>query len=293
MLKFLLVKIQRQYDGEVMKYKAIALDLDGTLTDHNKKLPAKNIEAIDKAIDMGVKVILASGRPLFGITPIADELKLPDKGGYILAYNGGKIVDCVTGETIVSHQLPKECIDDICDFAKDNDVYALTYSDGKIVSESDTDEYVLKEAFCNAAAIIKTDNLKAYVNYPVSKFLVVGKHEKLIPVQEALLSKYHGVIDAFYSEDYFLEVVPYGVAKDNSLKELLAKLDITEAELIACGDGMNDIPMLKIAGLSAVMENAYPEVKKYADYIAPSNDDAGVADIIKRYILDMENAANG
>ena len=108
-----------------------------------------------------------------------------------------------------------------------------------------------------------------------------------------MLSKYHGVIDAFYSEDYFLEVVPYGVAKDNSLKELLAKLDITEAELIACGDGMNDIPMLKIAGLSAVMENAYPEVKKYADYIAPSNDDAGVADIIKRYILDMENAANG
>ena len=88
MLKFLLVKIQRQYDGEVMKYKAIALDLDGTLTDHNKKLPAKNIEAVDKAIDMGVKVILASGRPLFGITPIADELKLPDKGGYILAYNG-------------------------------------------------------------------------------------------------------------------------------------------------------------------------------------------------------------
>ena len=127
-----------------MKYKAIALDLDGTLTDHNKKLPAKNIEAVDKAIDIGVKVILASGRPLFGITPIADELKLPDKGGYILAYNGGKIVDCVTGETIVSHELPKECIDDICDFAKTNDVYALTYSDGKIVSESDTDEYVLK-----------------------------------------------------------------------------------------------------------------------------------------------------
>lgn len=77
-----------------MKYKAIALDLDGTLTDHNKKLPAENIKAVDKAIDMGIKVILASGRPLFGITPIADELKLEEKGGYILAYNGGQIVDC-------------------------------------------------------------------------------------------------------------------------------------------------------------------------------------------------------
>lgn len=276
-----------------MKYKAIALDLDGTLTDHNKKLPSANIDAINKAIDKGVKVILASGRPLFGITPIAEELKLSDKGGYILAYNGGEIVDCTTGRTIVSHELPKQCIDDICELARANDVYALTYSDGKIVAESDTDEYVIKEAFCNSASIIRTDSLKGYVDYPVSKFLVVGRHEKLIPVQKALLDKYQGVIDAFYSEDYFLEVVPYGVAKDNSLRELLGMLDITEDELIACGDGMNDIPMLKIAGLSAVMGNAYEEVKRYADYIAPTNDEAGVADIIERYILDMETVNNG
>ena len=91
--------------------------------------------------------------------------------------------------------------------------------------------------------------------------------------------------DAFYSEDYFLEVVPKGVAKDKSLQQLLGKLSIKEDELIACGDGMNDIPMLKIAGVAAVMDNAYEEVKKYADYIAPSNDESGVADIIKRFIL--------
>ena len=70
-----------------MKYKALALDLDGTLTNREKKVPAGNKEAIAKAIDAGVKVILASGRPLFGITPIARELELDKKGGYILAYN--------------------------------------------------------------------------------------------------------------------------------------------------------------------------------------------------------------
>lgn len=145
-----------------MKYKAIALDLDGTLTDHNKELPTENKEAIDKAICMGVKIILASGRPLFGITPIAKELELDSKGGYILAYNGGEIVDCITGETIVSHELPKQCIEDICELSRKNNVYALTYSDGKIVAESDEDEYVLKEAFCNSTSIIKTDNLKGY-----------------------------------------------------------------------------------------------------------------------------------
>ena len=81
-----------------MKYKALALDLDGTLTNREKKVPVGNKEAIEKAIDAGVKVILASGRPLFGITPIARELELDKKGGYILAYNGGCIVDCKTGK---------------------------------------------------------------------------------------------------------------------------------------------------------------------------------------------------
>ena len=69
-----------------MKYKALALDLDGTLTDSEKKVPQGNKEAIARAIDAGVKVILASGRPIFGITPIAEELELDKKGGYILAY---------------------------------------------------------------------------------------------------------------------------------------------------------------------------------------------------------------
>ena len=268
-----------------MKYKAIALDLDGTLTDHNKKLPEANKEAVWAAIDKDVTVILASGRPLFGITPIADELELDKRGGYILAYNGGEIINCLNGDVIVSHELPRQCIDDICDYARANDVYALTYSDGKIAAESDDDEYVLKEAFCNNTTIIKTDDLKKYVDYPVKKFLVVGRHDKLVPVQEALLEHYSDVLDAFYSEDYFLEVVPKGVAKDKSLQQLLGKLSIKEDELIACGDGMNDIPMLKIAGVAAVMDNAYEEVKKYADYIAPSNDESGVADIIKRFIL--------
>lgn len=83
-----------------MKYKALALDLDGTLTDNNKELPERNKEAIFKAIEKGVSVILASGRPLFGITPIADALELKERGGYILAYNGGQIIDCKTGECL-------------------------------------------------------------------------------------------------------------------------------------------------------------------------------------------------
>ena len=247
-----------------MKYKALALDLDGTLTNREKKVPAGNKEAIAKAIDAGVKVILASGRPLFGITPIARELELDKKGGYILAYNGGCIVDCKTGKQMSATIMPQDCIADICSLARANGVYALTYADTQIAAESDSDEYVKKEAICNSTTIKKVDDLRKFVDYP-------DKHE--------------GVINAFFSESYFLEVVPARVAKDASLDKLLTLLDITSEELVACGDGMNDIPMLKYAGLAAVMENAYPEVKKYADVNAPSNDDCGVAYVIDNYIL--------
>lgn len=269
-----------------MEYKAIALDLDGTLTNKEKKVSQENKDAVSKAIDKGVKVILASGRPLFGVMPVARELELHRKGGYVLAFNGGSIVDCMTGKLMYASMMPQDCVSDICSLARENGVYALTYSkNDTIVAESDTDQYVIKEAVCNSTAISKVDNLQEYVNYPVAKFLVVGPHERLLPVQEALLKKYGEKINAFFSEDYFLEVVPADVAKDAALKKLLSQLDITSQQLIACGDGMNDIPMLKFAGLAAVMDNGYEEVKAYADYIAPSNDEHGVAAVIEKYIL--------
>lgn len=269
-----------------MKYKALALDLDGTLTNSNKKLSNINKIAIHKAIERGVKIILASGRPVLGINHIAEELQLPEKGGYILAYNGGNIIDCSTQEIIYKKILPDECIKSICELASKYNVVALTYYKDEIVSENDDDEYIIKEALCNSANIKKVNNLVEFVDYPVAKFLVVGEHKKLLPVQKELLERYPEKIDAFFSEEYFLEVVPAGVAKSTSLDNLLKILNIDRTELMACGDGMNDIPMLEYAGLSVAMENAYPQVKEYADYITLSNNDDGVAYAIQKFILE-------
>lgn len=268
-----------------MNYKAIALDLDGTLTDSKKNVPEDNIKAIDEAIDNGICVILVSGRPPFGIRPVAEKLHLSDKGGFIIACNGSYIIDCKTNEIIYKTYLPDECKKDVCDIARSNGVYALTYYNDLIVGESDDDEYVIKETICNYTSAKKVDNLSEFLTYSIPKFLVVGPHEKLLLVQQGILEKFGDKLDTFFSEDYFLEVVPKGVAKDNSLMWLLPRLGISKEELIACGDGMNDISMLKIAGLAVAMENAYPEVKKYADIIAPSNDACGVADVINKYLI--------
>ncbi len=174
--------------------------------DSDKKLSEVNKKAIFKAIDKGVAVILASGRPLFGVEPVADMLELKERGGYILAYNGGNILDCKTGKLIFSKQIPEKCLDDICRIARANKVQPLTYFENKILSESDDDEYVIKEAFCNSAKIKAVEDLAAFVDYPVAKLLVVGEHTKLLPVKEELGRLHGDVLDIFFSEEFFLRL---------------------------------------------------------------------------------------
>lgn len=269
-----------------MKYKAIALDLDGTLTDSNKKVSQKNKDCIAKAIEKGVKVILASGRPVFGITPVADELQLQEKGGYILACNGGCIIDCKTGKQIYGNMVPKQLNKEICQTAREFNVSALTYYGDKVISENINDKYVKEEAKCNnGAELMQVEKLDEFVDYEVPKFLIAGEHEKLIPVRDKLLEKHSDIIDSFFSEEYFLEVVPKTVSKDKTLAVLLEMIGISKEELVACGDGMNDISMIKFAGLGVAMENAYSAVKEHSDYIAPSNDDDGVAHVLLKYFL--------
>ena len=159
-----LQEISSLWNGEKMKYKALALDLDGTLINSEKKLSTKNKKAVMEAAERGVHIILASGRPLFGIEPVAEALELSRVGGYILAYNGGNIINCKTKEVVYSRNFPPECIHDVCTLAKEHGVYALSYDKDEVISESDTDEYVLREAKCNDASVRRVENLEQYVN---------------------------------------------------------------------------------------------------------------------------------
>lgn len=88
-----------------MAYKMIVLDLDGTLTNGKKEITPRTYEALMEAQKKGIVVVLASGRPTYGIMPLAKQLKLAEYGGYILAYNGGKIMDCKSGDTVFNQEL--------------------------------------------------------------------------------------------------------------------------------------------------------------------------------------------
>ena len=246
-----------------MKYKAIALDLDGTLLNSKKEISKNNKETIMKAAKAGVKIILASGRPVPGVKKIAEQLHLREYGGYILSYNGGMIIDCKTDEVLRRESVPMDYYADIVRIANKNSVTALTYDSEGIITTNKDDEYVQLEARIN--------------NIPVREVFHLAEEAQLN-------EKLNGALTIFFSEPFFLEIMPQGIEKASSLDILLNKLNIDRKALIACGDGYNDIPMMRYAGLAVAMDNAQAETKEWADYIAPSNDEDGVAVAIKKWL---------
>ena len=269
-----------------MKYKMIALDLDGTLTNSKKEVSERNKEALKKAAEKGVKIVLASGRPLVGILPVAEMVDLKEIGGYILAYNGSHIVDGRTGETIMQTTLPEEYYEDIVKYGSMyDDVTIVTYNSKGAVALDDTNPYAILEAKINKVPLQKVTDLCSSLDGPVCKFLCVGEHSHLREIEKQLKEKYGSKINVFFSETYFLEICPPGIEKAASLSKLLDKLGLDREELIACGDGFNDITMIDFAGLGVAMENAQDALRSRADYITDTNDNDGVAEVIDKFIL--------
>ena len=264
-------------------YRAIALDLDGTLTNHEKVVTPKTREALLKAASEGAVIILASGRPTYGIEPVAECLELNQRGGYILSYNGGNIVNAQTGEKLFSQFLPDEVIPELYAYAKEKGHALLGYAGNEIITEMPDDEYVKEESRINKMNIRKVDNLFEALEPHPTKLLMTGDPTLMLKAEEELVEKLGDKMDIFRSAPFFLELVPKGIDKAKSLTRLLAKINLTPADMIAFGDGYNDLSMLKLAGMSVAMENAAPEVRAEADYVTLSNEEDGVAAALEHF----------
>ena len=264
-------------------YRAIALDLDGTLTNHEKVVTPKTREALLQASAKGAVIILASGRPTYGIEPVAECLELNKQGGYILSYNGGNIVNAKTGEKLFSQFLPDEVIPELYAYAEENGHALLGYAGNEIITEMPDDQYVKEESRINKMNIRKVENLFEALEPHPTKLLMTGDPTLMLKAEEELVEKLGDRMDIFRSAPFFLELVPKGIDKAKSLTRLLAKINLTPSDLIAFGDGYNDLSMLKLAGMGVAMENAAPEVRAEADYVTLSNEEDGVAAALEHF----------
>ena len=266
--------------------RVLALDLDGTLTNDQKVVTPATRAALDAAAAKGVTIVLASGRPTAGIMPLAKELGLDKKGGCILSYNGGAIIDCATGETLYRKQLDAKYVPQLCAFAREQGVAIVTYNKQGVVSENPEDEWALKECFTCKLPMTGVDDLAKYVDYPICKMLITLDPARRDEVWAAGRQQFDGRIDLYPSSPFFIEAVPLGVAKDGSLAALLERMGLTRENLMACGDGLNDRSMIAYAGVGVAMQNAEDPVKDCADYVtAADNDHDGVAEAVEKFIL--------
>ena len=272
-----------------MRYKMIVLDLDGTLTNNKKEITPRTKQALMQAQAAGVHVVLASGRPTYGIVPLAKELKLKESGGYILAFNGGKIIDCTNNEVLFEQKLDEQLVPILFQEAKKAGMEILTYQGEGIAATNKDDEYVQHEAFINKMPVTQYDDFLNQLVYPINKCLIVGDPTPLHELELRLAKELEGKMDVYRSADFFLECVPLGIDKARSLDRLISSLGISREEIIACGDGYNDLSMIRFAGLGVAMANAAEDIQREADFVTLSNEEDGVAHVIERFILSREN----
>lgn len=269
-----------------MKYKLLVLDVDGTLLNSEGVLSKRTIMTLRKVQQTGIHIVLASGRPTYGILSIARQLDFATYGGYIISYNGAQIIDARDGRILFEKRVNPEMLPFIERKAAQYGFDLFTYDEDYIISTSDTNSHILREAEVNGMKVRKTENFSIEIDFcPAKCMLVNDSPEAIAELEEKWRKRLYGELDVLLSETYFLEVVAPNVNKANTLGVLMEMLGVKTEEVIAIGDGVCDVGMIQQAALGIAMGNAVDSVKRCADAVTLTNDMDGVAVALEKAIL--------
>lgn len=267
-----------------MQKKALVLDIDGTLTNSKKEITNNTRQAIWDAVLRGHKVMLASGRPTPGMRRYEEELELARYGGYLLSFNGARIVECRTGEVIYQRNVPQGLLPGLYQFARQRHMGLSVCLGDTVISAFEPDEYIALEAGINGLPIRRVERFVEFVDFDIQKCLMTAPGEQAAVYEKELQEQYGQMASIYRSEPYFVEVMPRDVTKASSIEKMLPILGVDRENVICCGDGYNDISMIRYAGVGVAMGNAQPAVKEAADYITASNDEDGIVQVIQRFM---------
>ncbi|MEI3219109.1 MAG: Cof-type HAD-IIB family hydrolase [Lachnoclostridium sp.] len=276
---------------EKLDIKMIGFDLDDTLLTSNKELTLYTKEVLTKAIRQGIVVLPATGRPLCGLT---EEIRNFPGIRYALTANGARLLDMKEGTILYECLVPRETTEKLLNIFLQYDALVEIYYEGVGFAQEDKlqriHEFFPRQAM--AEYVLTTRKMVKDVrrkfeetDLPSDKVQAVFKtlEEKERALKE-VLSKVEG-IEAVSSLGNNIEVNVKGVNKGSSLVRLGEMLGIRREEIMAFGDGENDIAMMEAVGFGVAMENGLDAVKAAARYITASNNEDGVAKAIEKYVL--------
>lgn len=269
-----------------MNYKLLVLDVDGTLLNSNHEVSRRTLSTLIKVQQAGIRIVLASGRPTYGLKAIVKELELPTYGGFVIAYNGSQIIDASTGEVMFERQVNPEIVPYLEKKALKNKFPIFTYTEDRIVTDTPDNPHIQAEAKLNGMEVVYEPEFSTSIDFNPYKLVLVSDDENsLMELTNLWKRRLNGSVEAHRSEDYFLEILPYGVDKSGALSVLLDHLEIERQQVVAFGDGVRDVGLFEMSGLGVAMANARDSVRACADQVTGSCDEDGVAQAIEAFIL--------
>jgi Cof subfamily protein (haloacid dehalogenase superfamily) len=266
----------------------VALDLDGTLLDSHGRVPPENVQALERALDAGLEIVLATGRRFDFARPVFDQLP----GPLTLVLSNGAIIKTREGETLLRHLLPVDVVRSVLAMAPHHRPSAALLFDrpreGQVVFERVEWDHPRHASFFaeNRPFIAEVAPLEDALDEEPLQLMFTGGCLEMRALFDTLRSaphkdRYAVALTEYRQRDFSLvDVIQAGRSKGAALGEWVARRGFTPAQVMAAGDNLNDLQMLEFAGHPVVMGNAVEELKTRGWRMTATNDEAGVARVL-------------
>ena len=287
-------------------YKLVAIDLDGTLLNSYGEITLQNRQAIQYALEKGTEIVLASGRDPQTMKRISLDLGIKK---FLIAGNGASVYDMRLDKNIYENFIDKMKVLKIIKICKENSIFFSIYTDRGIITESlnynvkvfynensykssknrtnieivkDIESYIEENDF-KILKIIICDESKIIFNHMREKLKNI-KGIEILEIEHMSKKIIRTGTEEYPIEYFYTEISNKNANKWEAVNYLLKKLHIKEKEVICIGDNINDLKMVKNAGLGIAMKNSALEKQNIADYITEDNNSDGVGKALYRYI---------
>lgn len=272
-----------------MKTKTVFIDIDGTLRNSKRKLTKRTIDVLKKVKAKGINCYLTTGRPRWKTKAVCLEA---DMGEFIISTTGSDIYNLKTDEVVFQQQMDKNALKKIYEIAMKHSAFIKFQAGFDIITNKRrTPNHPYRKLLPENIDQFLNNNVITQVlveDFDIEKVKVLYK--EILKIKEVKITNHTKVLfdknpNWTGKETAYIDINSPNVSKGEAVKILCDKLNLDLKDVICIGDSQNDISMLEIAGKSVVMGNAKNEIKKYADFIALSNDEDGVARFLEQEFL--------
>ena len=265
-----------------MKYKLIAVDMDGTLLDDNKNISPLTIKAIQKAESMGIIFTISTGRPIMGVEKYNQILNLKSP---IITYNGAAIVKADTKKVLFIQNLLEQDAIKILELGSNLGITMCIWAHDNLYCNV-LNELVMDYKKLSDVEPILINDFTTLAKEGITKILWYSDATFIENVQLKLKNINFNKVSFYTSKPTFLEFVHSDVSKARAMEQIGKMYGISRKEMIAVGDGQNDLPMIEYAGLGVAMANSSDEIKQKANYVTKnSNNNDGVVEVMDKFIF--------